>query len=811
MGSFSNDLRYACRTLLQNRTFTITAVAALALGIGANTAIFSVINTVLLEPLPYPDSDRIVVVGRAGGGQVPEPVFAFWEQNNAGFEDLAACRAGAHLNLHGPDRPELVAAVSASRSYFRLFGANPIMGRTFTAAEDSPGGPRVVVISHGLWQRGFNGDSEVLGKTITLGGASYAVAGVLSPTFKPYPPADAWIPLQTNSSSTNQAATLTVFGRLAGGITITQATAKMVVLGKRYAETRSRVFGDPDIRVVYLHQRITGDIRPSLLILIGAVGLVLLIACANVANLLLARATARRKEIAIRAALGAGRGRIVRQLLTESLLLASASGVLGLVLGSWGFHTILAFAAGELPRLQELATVSSLDPRVAAFTFSLAGITGVLFGLFPAIDLSRTEFGGALKESGGRASASRGQNHARGLLIASEVAIAVVLLCGSVLLIRSLVEMHRVNLGFEPRNLLTMEVSLAGSGYAKSSTVDRLATQFVARVERIPDVESAAMASALPLQGGIDMIFNIPGQALPEGRHFSGDVQWRIVSRSYFEVLRIPLLAGRLFREREGRGTVVISKTMARKFWPDSNPVGQVIVIGPELSSDYHVGTTEIIGVVGDVRERLYFEPQPVMYQMPSQIPDGDMALVNSLESTGILVRTRPGVASISVSQAVQQALLAGAQLPSAKVRTMDRVSIDSTAQRNFSLLLLGAFSGVALLLAAVGIYGVMSFSVEQRTHEIGIRTALGANRSDILYLVLHQALRMSVAGITIGIAASFGLTRLLQSQLFGVTPSDPLTFATVPVILLVIALAAAWVPAMQATRIDPLTALRHE
>jgi predicted permease len=371
--------------------------------------------------------------------------------------------------------------------------------------------------------------------------------------------------------------------------------------------------------------------------------------------------------------------------------------------------------------------------------------------------------------------------------------------------------MHQVSLGFESRNLLTMELSLAGPGYAKSSTVDRLARQFVERAERIPGVESAAMASALPLRGRIDMIFNIPGRTPPPGRNFSGDVQWRIVSADYFDVLRIPLLAGRLFQEQGPRGTVVISQAMARQFWPGENPIGKTIFIGPALGPDYQVGLTEIVGVVGDVRERLDVEPQPVMYQMPSQIPDAETALVNGLETTAMLIRTRPGVAPMTVSQAVQQALLVDDQLSPAKVRTMEQVGIDSTTQKNFNLLLLGSFAAIALLLAAVGIYGVMSYSVEQRTHEIGIRAALGANRRDTLRLVQLQALRMTLAGVGVGVAASFGLTRLLRAQLFGVKPSDPLTFIAVPVILLAVALAAAYVPALRATRIDPLTALRHE
>jgi putative ABC transport system permease protein len=813
MESFFNDLNYSLRVLRQSPTLTITALAAIALGIGANTAMFTVINTVLLDRLPYPDSDRIVDIARQGGGAIAEPAFTYWDQNNPGFEELSAYHAGASMNLNGGDRPELVETVSASRNYFRLFGANPILGRTFTTAEDSPGGDRAMVLGYGLWQHRFGGDPTILGKTLTLGGASYAIVGVLSPTFKPYPPADVWIPLQADPKSTNYAGILTVSGRLSGGTTLAQANAQMAATGKRYVESHSQAFrNNTEIRVTLLRQKITGDVRPALLILLGAVGLVLLIACANIANLLLARAAARQREIAIRAALGAGRGRVVRQLLTESLMLAFVGGGLGLVLGSWGVRSLVAFVPSDLPRLQEMASIPALDPRVAGFTFLLAAVTGVLFGLVPAFHLSRTELTTALSGLGGRTGAGLDQSRMRNLLVAAEVAIAVVLLCGAVLLLRSFAAMHSVSLGFDPNNLLTMEVSLAGPGYSKSSSVDRLARQFVERAERIPGVESAAQASALPLLGSMDMIFDIPGQAPPEGRSFLGDVQWRFVTTRYFDVLKVPLLSGRLLKEQEPGRTVVINQSMARKFWPGANPVGQTIFIGPGLGPVYQVGVTEVVGVVGDMRERLdQVDPQPVMYQTHSQIPDADMALVNGYEHGAVLIRTVPGVAPLSISQAVQQALLAGDKLPATKVRTIQQLSLDSTARRNFNLLLLGMFAAIALLLAAVGIYGVTSYSVEQRTHEIGIRAALGANRSNILSLVLVQVLRLTLAGIAAGIAASFVFTRLLSAQLFAVKPLDPLTFATVPLILLGVALGAACLPARRASRGDPLIALRHD
>lgn len=810
MEVFLGDLKFALRDLRKNLIFTLTAVTTLALGIGANSAIFTVVNAVILQPLPYPDADRMVAIGSTDGGGVPEPVFTFWEQNNPGLRDLTACTGPVAINLNTGERAEIVSAVATSRNYFPLYGANPIIGRTYNATEDSFGGPRVLVISYGLSQRIFKGSASILGKTVMVGGAPYTIIGVLSPSFRPYPKADVWFPLQTNPNSTNQAGTLNVYARLPLAMTLAEATARMQVLNRRYVQTRSAVFGVHDLHVTEMHEQITGAARPALVIIFGAVGFVLLIACTNVANLLLARATARQKEIAIRAALGAGRIRIFRQFLTESLILAIGAGVLALVLGAWLLRGILHFAPNSLPDFERLGSTEALNPYVAAFTFGLAVVTAILCGTFPALEFSRPGLIQCIPDSG-KASSSSGQKRTRNMLVAFEVSVALVLLCAAVLLLRSFVAMHEVSLGFEPRNLLTVELSLVGPGYAKSSTVDTIAKQLVARAEAIPGVESAAVASALPLRGRVDMIFNIPGRTQPSGRHFGGDVQWRIISVDYFRVLNIPLIAGRFFNEQEPRGTVLISQTMARQFWGKEDPIGKEIFIGPSLGPDYQVGMTQVIGVVGDVRERLDVNPQPVMYQMPSQIPDGDMSLINQLEAAAMLIRTRTGVPPRGVSHSIQEALFLDNQLSPIRIRTMEQVGIDSTAEKNFNLLMMALFSGIAVLLAGVGIYGVMSYGVEQRAHEIGIRSALGANRSDLLRLVISQAIETALAGIGIGTTASFGLMRLLRNQLFGVKPFDPMTFLLVPVVLLIIAVAAAYVPALRATRVDPLVALRRE
>jgi predicted permease len=815
MSTLLQDLRQGSRVFVKSPGFTLAVLATLALGIGANTALFTVINTVLLHPLPYPESGRIVNITRRGGGTDSVPMFTYWQQNNSLFEDLAAYDfIGSGLNLSGGDRPELVQGLHVSRNYFRLFGAKPILGRTFTEAEDRLGGPQVLLVSYGLWQRRFGGDPSILGKTITLGGAPYTLIGILSPRFQPYPPADVCMPLQADPNNTNQAHILMVSGRLPSGATLAEANAQMSVIGKRYVQTHADQLGhDDQIQVTLMQQVITGDIRPALLILLGAVGLLLLIACANVANLQLARAAGRQKEIAIRAAIGAGRGRIVRQLLTESLLLALTGGVLGLALGSWGVRALLTVTPGGLPRVDEMAAIPALNPWVAGFTVLLSLVTGILFGLAPSIQVSRADLTSLLKESGGRTSAGLKHNRARGILVSAEVAIAVILLCGAVLLIRSFAALHRVEPGFDSRNLLTMKVSLAGPKLASASIVDRMARQWVERVERTPGVEAAAMANNLPFEDGIDMIFNIPGRPPLEGFKFTGDVQWRFVSAHYFDALRIPLRSGRLFRDREPAQTVVINEAMANKFWPNADPVGQAISIGAGLGPDFEEGSTEIIGVVGNVRENgLYNDPPPVMYQLPSQIPDGAMKLVNGLQLAGVVVRTKPGIAPTSVSQAVQEALLAGdAPLPATRVRTMEQVSLNSTARQNFNLLLLGVFAAIALLLAAVGIYGVMSYTVEQRTHEVGIRTALGASRSDVLKLIVGQGFKLALIGVGMGIVGALMLTRFLSSLLYGVRPSDPATFLAVSLLLAGVALLASYIPARRATKVDPMVALRYE
>jgi predicted permease len=810
--AFVQDIRFGLRILCKAPGFTAAAVLLLALGIGANTAIFTNIDAVLLHPLPYPGADRIVEITRHVNGSFNVPMFIYWEQNDTGLEDLTAIQAGIGSNfVYRKDKPELVEGMKVSRNYFRLFGASLILGRTFSAQEDQPGGRAVVVISYGLWQRALSRDPATLDKVVTIGGAPYTIIGVLSPGFRSYPPSDIWMPLQADPNSTNQAHYLMVAGRLPAGTAMAQSSARMRAIGKAYVIGHGLTLGgDDDLQVTPMREALTGDVRMALLTLQGAVGLVLLMVCANIASLLLARADARQKEIAVRAAMGAGRGRMLRQLLTESLLLACAGGLLGLAVGSWGVRALLALEAGALPRAQDIAPIPALDPWVAGFAALLALATAVLFGLWPAARLSRPDLAWAFKESGGQAGMGIRHRRAHSVFVAGQVAVAVVLLCGAVLLMRSFVAMHEVSLGFDPSNVLTAETSLAGAEYSNSANVDGLARRTVSEIEAMPGVESAALASTLPLRGTQDMIFDIPDRPGAGTHKFLGDVQWRIVSPDYFRVLRIPLLSGRLLSEREPGRTALISEFMARKYWPGADPVGQTMVIGPGLGA-LSEGLVQIVGVVGDVRERLDGSSWSVIYQTPIQIPDAAMALVNGLSREAVIVRTRPGVPPMSIGPTVRTKLEVSEGLAATKLRTMDQVAMDSTARQNFTLLLFGVFAGIALLLAAIGTFAVVSYLVGQRRHEIGIRIALGAARSHIMRDVLGQSARMALPGIGFGFAAALGLTRLLRSMLFGVSARDPLTFGVVVAVLVAVALLASAIPARKALRVDPMVTLRHE
>jgi len=796
----------------------------LALGIGANTAIFSVVNTVLLQPLPYPEPDRIMRIERGFpqgvGSSSSIPKFMAWK-NNQTFESMTLYDFQTlGLNLGSGDRPEQVQGVHVSRDYFRVFGVAPAMGRAFLSQEDLPAGAKVAVVSNDLWKNRLGGDPSMVGRPLLLAGDSYTVVGVLPAGFHPDPPADVFIPLQADPDSINQGHYLLVAGRLKPGVTLEAAKANMKMVGERFRAANPKWMDKTEsVAVVPLREALVGDVKPALMILVGAVGFVLLIACANVANLLLARASGRQKEIAIRTAVGASRGRLVSQLLTESVLLAAISGVFGFLIGAWGVRLLLALSPGNLPRVNErdhvASVVTALDWRVLVFTFGIALLTGVVFGLFPALHISRLDVNSVLKETSGRSGTGLRQNRARSILVTSEMALAVILLVGAALMIRTFVGLRSVQPGFDPHNVITMQTSLSGGRYDSTTKVENMAHQVVQRIESLPGVQSAAATIMLPIEGGIDLPFLIEGRPPSKGDLYSGDEQWRAVSPHYFTAFRIPVLRGRTFEERDtgkSERVVIINQAMAKKYWPKGDPVGQRITIGGSaLGPDFAEPAREIIGIVGSVRESgLKDSDQGVMYIPQPQTTDGLTKLANSVIPLSWAIRTSNDPSSLSA--AIQREIMAvDGQLPIAKIRTMEQVVSESTARQNFNMLLLSIFAGLALLLAAIGIYGLMSYTVEQRTQEIGIRMALGAGRGDMLKLIVRQGMLLAGIGVAIGLAAAFGLARLLASLLFGGKTTDPGTYAGVALVLIAVALFASYVPARRATKIDPLIALRYE
>jgi predicted permease len=820
-----SDLRHSLRTLLKSPGFTAVAVAALALGIGANTAIFSVVNTVLLQPLPYQESNRIMRIARQfkneRGNSISIPKFMAWQQNNQSFEAMTMYDfAGPGLNLGTGDHPQQVIGIHVTRGYFEVFGVKPTLGREFFPQEDLPGGAKAAIVTSDLWKNRLGGSATLIGSPIILGGEPYTVAGILPAGFRSDPPADVFIPMQADPNSTNQGHIYNVAGRLKPGLSIEAARANMKMAGEQYrAENPTWMDKDETVAVLPLQDDMVGDVRPALLVLVGAVGFVLLIACANVANLLLARAAGRQKEIAIRTALGASRGQIIRQLLSESILLSVVSGGIGFLLGAWGVRVLLALSPGNLPRINDqehiVTAVNTIDWRVLLFTFGIALLTGVIFGLFPALHVSKMDVNSVLKEASGRSGTSLRHNRARSILVTSEMALAVILLAGAALMVRTFMGLRSVHLGFEPKNVLTMQTSLTAGRYDSTAKVEIMVREAVRRMEALPGVQSAAATVMVPAQGGIDLPFLIEGRPPANGNKYTDDAQWRYVSPHYFATFQIPLLQGRLFDERDSAKSalvVLINQSLAQKYWPKGDAVGQRIAIGGKLlGPDFDEPAREIIGVVGSAQEmRLGQKLMPVMYVPQAQITDALTRLANSVVPLSWAIRTSMDPSSLS--GAIRQQILAvDSQLTASKIRTMDQVLVESTARQNFNMLLLTIFAGLALLLAAIGIYGLMSYSVEQRLQEMGIRLALGARAGDLLRLVIGQGMKLAGIGLVVGLLAAFGLTRVIASLLFGVTATDPITYAAVTLILTAVAFLACFIPARRATRIDPLEALRYE
>lgn len=807
------DLRYAFRISRKSPGFLLGAITAISLGIGANTAIFSVINAVLLQPLSYPDPSRLVRFRTqypdGNGALVSVPEFSLWKAQKDVFEEIAAYDdPGPALNVTNGRFPEQIQGKHVTAGFFRLFGAQVLLGRTFTEAEDRPNGGNWVVLSEGLWRRHFFSDLQIVGKSILLGNESYTVVGVISSQFQFEAPADVYLPCQFNLDSLSRGDQFTGAARLRPGITLQTANARLQTLIPVYRQKLHLIDPHNGFSVENYRDSVVGDVRSSLLLLGGAVGMVLLIACANVANLLLARAAGRQQELAMRTALGASRWRVIRQLLTESVLLSLAGGALGLAIGLIGVHALLAISSGDIPRIGPHGNGIALDWRVMAFTTAISIGSGVAFGLIPALRASRADLHSVIK-GGNIRTADRHHHRILSVFVIGEMALAVVLVIGTFLLIRTFIALRNVDPGFRSHNVMTMDMSVQGTRFEKTTELGQMVQRTTEELERTPGVVSAAATCSVPLTGGFALPFNI---IQPSPFNSRGSARWISVSPHYFDVFEIPVLRGRHFDDRDRKDSMpvtIINQAMARKYWPTGDPIGGQIEIGEGVGAEFADAPRLIVGIVRDVHEDGLDQPSPpTMYLPIAQIPDSETALNAEISPLNWVIHTRGG---LSVGNKVIEMKLTemSGGLPVGKVFPMDAILLRSTARGDFTTLLLAIFGVSALVLAAIGMYGLMAYSVAQRTHEIGIRMALGAGMADVRRMIVIQAMKLALAGAVLGIAGAYWLTRFLTSLLFGVQSRDPAAFLAVPVSLSLVALIAAWVPAMRATRIAPMEALR--
>ncbi len=795
MDTFLQDLRFGMRLLLRQPAFTLLVVLTLALGIGANTAIFSMVNGVLLRPLPFPSPERLVMVwghhSDIGKETASLPDYRDWREGAPAFEHLEAC-ASTWFNLTGQGEPERITGARTTAGFFQALRVPAVLGRTFETGEDRQGNNRVVVLSHGFWKRHLGANPEVLGRTLTLDGLPHTIIGVASEHFRFLWNAELWAPMATDAQLGRRSDFLTVVGRLAPGATVERAQAQLTDVASRlerqYPDTNARWTA----KVVPLHEELVGEARPALLIFMGAVGLVLLIACANVANLMLARSSRRQRELAVRAALGASRGRLIRQMLTESVLMALLGGALGMLLAVWGIDVLRTAQLSLLPGHAEIG----IDGWVLGFTLGLSLVTGVLFGLAPALSLPGRQLDGTLRAGARGLTGGLRLNQLRGWLVLGEVALALVLLVGAVLLLRSFDRLQQVDTGFNPEGVLTLRVMLPQTKYPEDPQLVSFYQQLTEQVAAVPGVESSGITNAVPLGSAPAWSFTIEGQT-PDANAVQ-DAEVFAVSPGYFRTMSVPLRSGRLFEPQDGPTAppvALISQTLARRYWPGRDPLGARISVN---------GTKwfTVVGVVGDVRaDAIQNEPYPQLYFPSTQMPRRMMFLT---------VRTAGEPMSL-VGALRREVSALDPDLPVSDVLTMEQRFGRAVATPRVNVLLLGGFAVVALLLAGMGIYGVISQMVAQRTREIGIRMALGARPGDVLRLMIRQGMTPALVGIALGLVAAWVGSSLLASLLYGVSAKDPLSFLIVPVFLAGVAFIAAWLPSRRATRVDPTEALREE
>ncbi|HYU32134.1 MAG TPA: ABC transporter permease [Thermoanaerobaculia bacterium] len=822
MSPLLQDLRYAVRVLARKPGFTIVSLLTLGLAIGANTAIFSVVNALMLRPLPFPDPGGIVQIERGypGGSAtaVAIPKFVFWRDHNTVFDHVAIYDTiGSGFNVGGDGTPERITGSRVSLDFFKVFAVRPEAGREFVPEEDLPHGPKVVVLSHALWKRRFGGDRSLIGKPVILNGEPYTVVGIMPDWFRYPVRAELWTPVGIDPASRERANYLEISARLKRGVTIQRAQAQMNILAQQYRKAWPDEMDQQErVPLETLQERLYGSLRPALLILLGTVGLVLLIACVNLANLQLARAAARRREIALRTALGASSLRIVAQLLTESLLLALAGGALGVLLGAWTLEPLLALApASQGPQLfgSSLPEVG-IDGTVLLFAFALSIASGLLFGLAPALQAARPNLNDPLKQDSTRSTGGRAGRIARIALVIGEVAVALLVVTGAALLARSFSGIVTTDPGFKPEGVLTLKLSLPEARYGTPLALDQLCRQVRERVAALPGVRSAAIATTLPLEPGPDMPFAIEGK-YTGGDEGVGDAQYRAATAGYFETLGLRLAQGRFLNESDRAGSepvALINEAAVRQYWPTGGALGARITIGkpyvPELAD---AQPRRIVGIVKDVREvGLDQDVPPIIYIPIGQLNPPIAALFVRLLPAALVVRTDRS--SSDLLESIQREIWAvDPQQPVTDVATMEEIEARSVGNHRFNMVLMCALAFLALVLAGVGIYGVLSYLVTQRTREIGVRMALGATAGQVLGLIVRQGLVAVGIGVAIGLGLVLAGTRVLKSLLVGVSVTDPLTFVVAAVVLTAVAVVASSIPAHRASALDPLVALRRE